>query len=199
MDEKLQKAVEQIKMPPPMRERILQNSIKTEKRTMNKKFYQRPLALVSVLALLVCVIGVTALAATGNLQGFLRDLKRWDGAIVGEVYEQATNEIAMTATPDEKGVLLTVTLLKPDQAPYSVQEFLGLSKYTLTDKNGKEYNEPLLIEAAKIVDGQVNLLIPQKLPKGEYRLTVTEFLGSKKAEQVLCIRGLWECTFSITE
>ncbi len=46
----------------------------------------------------VCIslTGVTTLAATGTLQGFFKDIMGWNGAVVGTIYEQASDEIELS-------------------------------------------------------------------------------------------------------
>lgn len=50
-----------------------------------------------MLVLCLCLTGVTALAATGKLQGFFSDITGWNGAVVGTSYEQATKELEVKA------------------------------------------------------------------------------------------------------
>ena len=72
-------------------------------------------------------IGVTTLAATGKLEGFFKDIKRWDGAIVGTSYEQATDEIDVSViegysemTTDNNFVVLTIKIVNNSGEPYNV-------------------------------------------------------------------------------
>ena len=44
---------------------------------------------------LLCAVLPNAMAASGMLKGFFRDVKRPDGAVIGTTYEQATDEIAI--------------------------------------------------------------------------------------------------------
>ncbi len=198
MDEKLKKALGNIEMPQPMRQRILEScELKRKEKSMKKSFHKRPLALVALLALCICIVGMSTLAATGKLQGFFRDLKGWDGAIVGQVYEQATNEIDIRAHVEKKTLVVTLTLLKPDQAPYFVLEELNLQEYKLVGENGNYAMNDVLMGTPKIIDNQAVIRLPFELSEGKYQLIIDELVGSKKAEQDLTIRGHWECTFSV--
>ena len=73
--------IRKIEMPKDMQRRIIENCyMEMEKKRMNKMF-KRPMVVAASFALCVCLTGVTALAATGKLEGFFKDVKRWDGAV----------------------------------------------------------------------------------------------------------------------
>lgn len=94
---KLRDAAKTIKMPEEMRERI---AARTEKALMRERSgvkTKRPAVIAAVIAACICLCA--AGAAVGNA-GFFRDVTRWDGAVIGTAYEQATEEIAVSVRID---------------------------------------------------------------------------------------------------
>ena len=95
--------LKEIEMPDDMKNRIVSKcKVELEEQKMSKrkinKFARRPMVAAASLVLCLCLAGATVLASTGKLQGFFKDVKRWDGAVVGTTYEQATDEIAVKIT-----------------------------------------------------------------------------------------------------
>ncbi len=203
MDEnKLKNKICEIEMSEEMQERILKNCyMEMEDKIMNKNtaknFFRKPMVAVASLALCVCLTGVTALAATGKLEGFFKDITNWNGAVVGTSYEQATDEIEVSVVSVTDELTIEATMIKPQKAPYSVLETLGVNSYKITDMAGKVIVKGGASEVAEIVDGKVILNIAlEDLANGEYKLIVSSFVGGAKAEQPLVISGNWECEFT---
>lgn len=194
--------VKEIEMPKEMRERIIRNCyIETEEKLMSKNttknLFKRPMVAVASLALCICLTGVTALAATGKLQGFFKDITDWRGAVTGTTYEQATDEVELSVVAGENALELTVTMVNPKAAPYGFFETLAVESYKIVDANGKAVLEGNTTDAVNVVDGKVMISIPvENLAGGEYKLVVTELVGSAKADQPLVISGAWECGFT---
>ena len=162
---------------------------KNSKKTLSR----RPIAVAAAIVLCFCLMGVTALAATGTLQGFFKDIVRWDGAVVGMTYERATDEISISAELQSGAVLAEVTLLKPDAAPYMYEEQLDIGEYRIVDANGNILAEGST-EPADIVGGKAVITIPvDSTVDGSCRLLVSSLTGHKKADQPLIINGSWEC------
>jgi len=193
--------VKDIEMPKEMQERIIRNCMmKTEENSMNKNtrknLFQRPMVAVATLALCVCLAGMTGLAATGKLQGFFKDITDWKGAVIGTTYEQASDEMELSVVTEENALELTVTMVNPKAAPYGFFDTLAVESYKIVDANGKAVVEGNATEAVKVADGKVMISIPvENLAGGEYKLVVTELVGSAKADQPLVISGKWECAF----
>ncbi len=203
MDEnKLKNKICEIEIPTEMQERILKNCyMKMEDKTMSKNtaknFFRKPMVAVASLALCVCLTGVTALAATGKLEGFFKDITSWNGAVVGTSYEQATDEIEVSVVSVTDELTIEATMVEPKEAPYSVLETLGVNSYKITDVTGKVIVKGGTSEAVEIANGQVSLSIPlEDVADGEYKLIVNSFVGGAKADQPLVISGNWECTFT---
>ena len=191
----------QIEMPTEMQERIIRNCyMKMEENKMNKqttkKFFEKPMAAAAAFALCFCLTGVTALAATGKLEGFFKDIKRWDGAVIGTSYEQATDEIELAISSVSDELTIEMTMVKPDDVPYSTFEMLGIQNYKIVDTDGEVIVEAVASEMADVVDGKVNVNISlDNVSSGEYKLIISELVGSSKADQPLVLSGTWECGF----
>lgn len=193
--------VKQIEMPAEMQERIRKNCYKKmEEENMKKSrknIFQKPMVAVAALALCLCVTGVSALAATGKLEGFFKDITRWDGAVTGSTYEQASDEVEIVIGDVTDSLEVNLTFLKAKQPPYSIFETLGIQNYQIQDKTGKAVVKGAETKAEAINNGKVQLSISLKdIPVGEYKLVVTELVGGSKADQPLVVKGTWECGFT---
>ena len=188
--------IKEIEMPKDMQQRIIEKCyIETEKKKMNKMF-KKPMVAVASFAICVCLMGVTALAATGKLEGYFRDIKRWDGAVVGTAYEQATDEVELNIVEVSDKLVVEITMVKPKEAPYSFFEMFCIKKYKIVDTNGNVIVENENLEMSAIANNKVLVNVPlDGVANGEYRLIVSELVGSSKAEQPLGLTGTWECSF----
>lgn len=188
--------IKEIEMPKDMQQRIIEKCyIETEKKKMNKMF-KKPMVAVASFALCVCLMGVTALAATGKLEGYFRDIKRWDGAVIGTAYEQATDEVEVNIIEVSDKLVVEITMVKPKEAPYSFFEMFGIKKYKIVDTNGNVIVENENLEMSAIANNKVLVNVPlDGVANGEYTLIVSELVGSSKAEQPLGLSGTWECSF----
>lgn len=202
--ENLKYVAQEITMPEEMKRRIAHNCKKQilntmEEHTMNNRknnsFFRKPAAVFAVLA--VCLsLSVTALAATGVLQGFFRDITNYSGAIIGTSYEQASDEINMDVTVNGDEMTVRATFADPQMAPYVYAERLGIAQYRIVDGNGKIVKEGS-VESTEVINGQAAVSINlNDVDNGSYRLIVTAFVSEKKADQPLNINGNWECEFS---
>lgn len=202
--ENLKYVAQEITMPEEMKRRIAHNCRKQilntmEEHTMNNRknnsFFRKPAAVFAVLA--VCLsLSVTALAATGVLQGFFRDITNYSGAIIGTSYEQASDEINMDVTVNGDEMTVRATFADPQMAPYVYAERLGIAQYRIVDGNGKIVKEGS-VESTEVINGQAAVSINlNDVDDGSYRLIVTAFVSEKKADQPLNINGNWECEFS---
>lgn len=201
---KLKSAAETITMPEEVKRRIVGNC-KTQisnsrkeilmKTNKHNAFFRKPAAVFIAVALCL-TLSATALAATGVLQGYFRDITNWQGAIVGTSYEQATDEIDMRVTVNGNELTVLATFSIPQEFPYREVEKLGIAAYRIVDANGKVVKEGAA-ESTEVTNGQaaVNILLDD-IDSGSYKLVVTAFVGGKKAEQPLNISGNWECAFT---
>lgn len=201
----LRYAAKQITMPEEMKRRIANNCKKqivntVEEHTMNHRknvsFFKKPAAVFAALA--ICLsLSVTALAATGVLQGFFRDITNHSGAIVGTSYEQATDEIAVDVTVNGNELTVLATFVDPNKFPYSEAELLGIADYQIVYAEGKVVQEGKTYKSTPVANGQAPIIIEiDDLDAGSYKLIVNTFVSEKKADQPLNISGTWECEFS---
>ena len=188
--------INEIQMPKDMQQRIIEKCyIETEKKSMNKMF-KKPMVAVASFALCVCLMGVTALAATGKLEGYFRDIKRWDGAVIGTAYEQATDEVEMNIIEVSDKLVVEITMVNFKEAPYSFFEMFGIKNYKIVDANGKVTVENENLEMSAIANNKVLVNVPlDDVGNGEYTLIVSELVGGSKADQPLGLDGTWECSF----
>ncbi len=167
-------------------------------KTAMRKIFRRPMVAVAALAICVCITGVTALATSDKVKGYFKDIMRWDGAVIGTEYEQATDELELTIGNVDEGIHVEVKMVNPDVAPYGFFELFGISSYKIMDLNGNIIVEGSDTGMAEIMDGVINLKIPcNDLPVGEYELVVDKMVGSAKADQPLELSGVWTCDFSV--
>ena len=201
--ENLKSAAQEITMPEEMKRRIAHNckQIETtmEEHNMNNRkntsFFRKPAAVFAALA--VCLsLSVTALAATGVLQGFFRDITNFSGAIVGTSYEQATDEIDMDVTVNGNELTVQASFVDPAKFPYRETELLGIAEYQIVNTDGKVIAEGATDKSSPVMNGQASFVIDlDDLETGSYKLIVNSFVSEKKADQPLNISGTWECEF----
>lgn len=193
----LKKAVESIEMTDAMRQRIAANSKKilTEDRNMKKtgNWFRRPVAVTALLALCIC-LPIAGVAADNS--GYFRDVMRGT-AVVGTEYEQATDEITVDADFDNGELTVTANFLIPDVFPYRECEELAVGSYRIMIGDGKIVAEGGKSENAAIINGQAIMrILVEALCPGDYTVQIDAFVGSKKADQDLIMKGSWEAAFT---
>ncbi len=148
------------------------------------------------LALTACGITKEPTREPGSTKGYFRDITNIWGAVVGTSYEQATNEICMSANVNGDKLTVLATFADPQMAPYVYAEQLGIAAYKIVDEKGSVAKEGAA-ESAEIVNGQaaVNIQLDD-IDSGSYKLIVTDFVSEKKIGQPLNINGSWECAFT---
>lgn len=201
----LKNDVKKIKMPEETRNRMVKNCtekivLEKEKERMKTNIrritWKKPLIVAAAMAVCLCFTSVTALAATGKLQGYFRNITNWNGAVTGTSYEQATEEMQVNITEVTEVLSVLVTMDYPERAPYRELEELSIHAYEILDANGTVVRKDGRTEAERVADGQAVFEIPmEELPEGVYKLVISSFEGTKKADQPLGIHGEWECEF----
>ena len=189
--------IKEIEMPKEMQQRIIKNCyMEMEKKKMKKEF-KKPLKVAASFAICICLTGFTTLAAAGKLEGFFTDMKRFDGAVTGTVYEQATDEVQLDIIEVSDKLAVEITMMHSDKAPYSFFELFGIKEYKIVDKDGNVIVENENLEMSVITGDKVWVNLPlEKIGDGEYKLIVKEFVGSSKGDQPLPLTGVWECDFT---
>lgn len=192
---KLRDAAKTIKMPEEMRERIAVRTEKALMRERNSVKTKRPAVIAALIAACICLCA--AGAAVGNA-GFFRDIVRVDGAVIGTAYEQATEEIAVSAQTEGDVLQVEAIFLAPDRAPYREIETMRIGSYVIADISGKAVGEGENTVSVQISGGRAAFEIPlSDIPSGEYVLQIESFTGEKKADQSLRISGAWTCAFDV--
>lgn len=199
-NELLRKEIGQIRMSKEMEDEIVRNcceKMEVEFMAINsiKKFKVRPAVVAAVMALCLCMVGITSMAATGKLEGFFKDVKNWNGAVVGTAYEQATDEVEVFAEVQEGTLKVELIMLHQDEAPYSVLDELGIESYQILDSEQNVVLEGRT-EMNMVQNGKTEIEIAlQSLTTGEYTFVVTKLVGGSKADQPLVLTGNWEGKF----
>ncbi len=198
MDEdKLRDAVRGLRLPDGAKARIAENVRKqilkgSEEKEMEKSRRNfKKTALIAAAAAL-CLCFTAALAA--GVAGHFRNVKTWTGTVTGTVYEQAAEEIGVTAAPGESGVTVRAAFTNPGQLPYRELEKLSIGSGKLQGEDGTVIARWTDAGTAEVTDGGAVLTIPAEVAAGQrYTLTVDSFVGESKADAPLEIRGPWEC------
>ena len=153
MSNRLKLEIEQIEIPTELHERSksgIQAAASEMKRRGNRQKIMKPLG--SVAAAAVLFIGVLAAVNPGfasTMQAFFKDITKWNGAVVGTAYNQATEEINITVSDlkvlDNELVLpLKVTFEQADKAPYNLTEALTLGEFTVKSNTKDEVTADLI-------------------------------------------------------
>ena len=175
-----------------------ERTVQNKTRTARAGKWTRIATVAAAVALCLGLGGVTVLAGSGKLEGFFADVTRWDGAVVGMTYEQATEEIEVSATVSGDSIVVDAVLLKAGEAPYAFLDSVGVHAYSIVNAEGETLVEGTSNEKAGITEGIVSCKLPMdELESGNYKLIITEFVGSAKADQDLQIKGYWVCEFSL--
>ena len=176
---------------------------KLEEKNMNKFKNITWLKRVSTVAAVVTVCAITVVSA-GAIKGMFKDVKRWDGAVIGTEYVNATNDIEMSinATKDEC-ISLDISFENPNEAPFAFIQEVAITDYKILDNNDKEVLEVnSTVEngiKGNVENGRILLELPtnDKLNSSQnYKLVVNTIYGLAKAEQPLKITGTWKCEFT---
>ena len=201
----LKKALEKIELSQEMQERIIRNcnsqkNFSMEEYAMNKSKkirLKKSIPMVAILSVFIC-FAMVGVAVAAMKTGFFKDVTRWDGTVVGTTYEQASEEIEANVTVEEDGLLVVVTMLSPATPPYSEFDEFGISSYQIIDTSGSVVIKDVGTELSVISNGQAEIRIPLNgIERGNYKLVISKFVGSAKADQPLEISGVWECEFEI--
>ncbi len=179
-----------------------------EARTMSKPKFtiKRTMAIAAVLALCLVVVCMTPLAS--SIKGFFSDIIRFDGAITGTKYENATNDIkvdVLEVTSENGNVIIPLELSfeNPTEAPFPYIQEIAISEYKILDNSDKVISKEKISvdEASKGIVSNGTVLVElstadKKMTSGEeYTIVIEKMYGLSKADAPLHITGTWECNF----
>ena len=210
LENKLRKHAETTKSvmqaPFDLNEEIKNMEERTMSKTKGRITMKRTFAIAAVLAL--CIITVTMTPLANSIKGFFSDIIRFDGAITGTQYENATNDIKVDVLEltSEKGNLiipLDLTFENPTEAPFPYIQEVAVSEYKIVDSNNKEIIKTKLsaedgdkgtVSAVKV---SVYLYLKDTMLKSgeEFTFVIEKMYGLSKADAPLHITGRWECKF----
>ncbi len=179
-----------------------------EGKTMSKpkRSIKRTVVIAAVLA--ICIITVTMTPMANSLKGFFSDIIRFDGAVTGTKYENATNEITAYAKEMvmENGnavIPLELTFENPNEAPFPYIQEIAVADYIILDsKTGEvlkmecypEYSGVGTVKDGKVLvnlsTGDTEFRIGE-----EYTIVIKKMYGLSKADAPFHITGDWECKF----
>lgn len=147
---------------------------------------------VAIPAVIACISAGTYIAVEG---GFFRDKTTITGTVTGQTYENATDEIEVKSEYSGETLYITLNLLKYDAIPYSILDEIEPYSFSLINLSDNS-EEKIQFSPAKINGNTVEITADLSAePDTEYRLSFGSFLGSKKADQPLEIKGNWETVF----
>lgn len=165
------------------------------------KFRKNTVAAAVALVLTFGLLTAGAVTYADSIRGAFSDVTRFDGAVVGTEYHNATEEIEVTAEANGDAVTVNARFLYPADAPYAFITELSLQNVTLTDSSGAKLLSVEETEQANINSGSATVRIPlgtvSLSPDAEYTLTFDTAVGHAKAEQPLPMSGNWSCTVTI--
>jgi len=199
----LKRKIEKIELSEAAKQRILQNcreKTESEQENLNMQKnniakYKKHLMAAAAFAIALSLTGIIAMATTGT--GFFKDEVRFDGAITGQTYQNATDEIKVYAAVDDDMLNVTVEMVKIEIVPYRELEMLELQNYRVYDASGNVVMENVVPKEAVKENNQIKFRIPaETLEEGTYKLELDIISGSKKADPAILIYGGWECEFT---
>ncbi len=198
VDKDLKNSVEEIKMSDEMKSRIISNCyLKTsdkEEYVMKKtnKGFKKTLPLVA--AMVICAISVGAVV-TNHLRGYKDVIK--GTAVVDTVFEESPEMIEVSADVQDN-LFVLANVIDYTTLPYTEIERMESIYYTIADNSGDIIAKGAAKSTSAFENGKATFEIPlDDVNSGEYTLVILEFIGSKKADRPLSIRGTWECSFVI--
>ena len=210
LENKLRKHVETTKSvmqaPFDLNEEIKNMEVNTMSKPKGRITMKKAFAIVAVLAL--CIITVTMTPLANSIKGFFSDMVRFDGAVTGTKYENATNDIKVDVselTTENGNVIipLDLTFENPTEAPFPYIQEVSVSEYKIVDSNNTEIIKTKLSaedgDKGTVSDGKVlvNLSLNDAKLKSseEYTIVIEKMYGLSKADAPLHITGRWECKF----
>lgn len=144
----------------------------------------------------VCLCLVMGVSAAG-IRGYYKNITNWTGAVTGGVYEQANEEIQVSASAAEREIMVTAVFVYPQNAPFREFESLRIGAYQLLDASGKVVLSGERTDLSPVADGNAEIAIPMEEPAPDgCKLVITSFIGESKGDQPLSVNGTWECTLS---
>lgn len=151
----------------------------------------------TIAVIVPAVIALTSAGIYTAVEGvFFKDKTTISGTVIGQTYENATDEIEIKSEYSCGTLHITLNLLKYDNVPYSMLEEIEPYSFSLICLS--DNSEEDIQFSPAIIDGNVVEITADFDANAdkEYKLAIGSFLGSKKADQPLEIKGTWEVFFN---
>jgi hypothetical protein len=185
--------------------------------TKRSIFSIKPWKFGSLVGAAVLVFSILLFSNSGfadAVKGFFSDITKWNGAVIGTEYNNATNEINVAVgekeiQSDKISFPLVITLNEPDKGPYSILEAFSIGEFEVL-KNGEPVNKKQLVFEAgakseydfEIQDEEkllaqenhefkTNLAITDS-STNDYTLVIKSFFIQSKGDAPLEVKGQWE-------
>jgi len=151
---------------------------------------------------------LTLTPIANSIKGFFKDITRFDGAITGTEYTNATNDIKIETfeIETENGkILLPVEVIfeNKTEAPFPYIREIAVAEYRILDSDNKEIAKmkTAATESVKgnVTDGKalVNIPLDDNMRNNEtYFIQIDKMYGLSKADAPLHITGTWKCEFT---
>ena len=184
---------------------LYEQKLVSRRKKEDKKYMKKMVAAAAVMLACVFAVGNTAMA--DGIKGMFKDITRFDGAVTGSEYVNATDEVSITVgevTVSETEVFVPVEIifLNPGTAPFNAIELVEVDTFEILNANGEVVvNEKEANVVCSVNDGCAKLSLrvdAGKLNTAEtYIFVIESFEGLKKADAPLAVKGEWECTFEV--
>lgn len=197
--EDLKKSVKEMKMTDEAKQRIVNNiRLKTNAKEDSimkntNRGFKRILLIAAIIV--ICAFSVGA-GVIHHLRGFGDVVK--DGAVVDTVFYEDAEMIELEAQVGDE-LVVTANMLDCQNVPYSELEEIESMYYFIcnNEKNDEIIEKGRVTSSSAFENGRVTFVVPiENIPEGEYVLVAEEFVGTKKADRPLPIRGRWVCSFT---
>ena len=205
MNEHIASTMNEIPIPTNLHDRCelgIDRAVQEQKGTITMlKFRKSTVAAAVALVLTFGLLTAGAITYADSIRGAFSDGTRFDGAVIGTEYHDATEEIEVTAETVGDTVIVNARFLYPADAPYAFISQLSLKNVTLTDSSGAKLLTVGETEITPITNGSVSIAIPMGTvslsPHESYTLSFDTAVGHAKAEQPLPMSGNWSCTVTV--
>ena len=184
---------------------LYEQKLESCRKKEDKKYMKKMVA--AAVVMLVCVLAVGNTAMADGIKGMFKDITRFDGAVTGSEYVNATDEVSITTgevttSETEFFLLVEIIFLNPGTAPFNAIELVEVDTFEILNANGEVVvNEKDANVVCSVNDGYAKLSLRVDAGKFNavetYTLVIESFEGLKKADAPLAVKGEWECTFEV--
>ena len=152
----------------------------------------------AVIAIPAMILLTGAGIYTAHSGGYFKDVKDGFGTVISTQYVNATDDLSVTAMAERDRIFLTVEIPKLELSgmesfPYSEFEEMRV-KSCIVECGGKEIRIKDLPYSSMTEKGsEIEITLDEIVNTSDMIIvTITEFEGSKKADQPLSVHGEWK-------